>query len=139
MLADDRTVLIFDERPLRRAAYICLLTQWADAQNLTIVGYGMFDSSSIDHNAALTIICAGRRPVSELRLKPDLSPEKLASPPLVVISDLDDPAEVAAALQLGAQGFIPTSAAPELAVNTMTFVMSGGEFFPVSVLQSPLE
>ncbi|SFA78741.1 hypothetical protein SAMN03159496_00356 [Rhizobium sp. NFR07] len=137
MQEEDRTVLIFDERPLRREAYICLLAPWAAAQNLTIVGHGVFDHSSIDHNSALTIICVGSRPVAELHLRPDLSPENLASPPLVVISDLDDPAEIAAALQLGAQGFVPTTAMPELAVNTMTFVMSGGEFFPVSVLQSP--
>jgi DNA-binding NarL/FixJ family response regulator len=133
----DRIVLIFDEKPLRREAYICLLTGWAVEQDLTIVGHGIFDLSVIDAKAALAIVCVGSRSVNELRLRPEFSSEKSSLPPLVVISDLDDPAEIASALQLGAQGFVPTTVLPELAVNTMTFVMSGGEFFPVSVLQSP--
>jgi DNA-binding NarL/FixJ family response regulator len=133
----DRIVLIFDEKPLRREAYISLLAAWAAEQELSIVGHSAFDLSVIDAKAALAIICVGSRSVNELRLRPEFLSEKLPSPPLVVISDLDDPAEIASALQLGAQGFVPTTVLPELAVNTMTFVMSGGEFFPVSVLQSP--
>jgi DNA-binding NarL/FixJ family response regulator len=132
-----RMVLIFDDKPLRRAAYVCLLTAWAAEQDLTIVGHSIVDLSVIDGNSALEIICVGSRSVNELRLRPELSPENRPFPPVVVISDLDDPSEIASALQLGAQGFVPTAASPELAVNTMTFVMSGGEFFPVSVLQTP--
>jgi DNA-binding NarL/FixJ family response regulator len=134
---NSRKVLIFDEKPLRREAYMSLLSAWAAEQDLTIVGHSTADLSAIDARAALAIICVGSHSVNELRLRPELSLEKSPTPPLVVISDLDDPAEIASALQLGAQGFVPTTVLPELAVNTMTFVMSGGEFFPVSVLQSP--
>lgn len=135
MDASGRRILIFDEKPLRREAYMRLLAPWAAEQELAIVGHGIFDHGLIDESAALAIICVGSRSVNELRLGHELPPpDELASPPLVVISDLDDPAEIAAALQLGAQGFVPTTIMPDLAVNTMTFIMSGGEFFPVSVL-----
>lgn len=134
MDAIGRMILIFDERPLRREAYMRLLAPWAAEQELTIVGHSVFDLSLLDPNTALAIICIGSRSVNELRLRRELAPEEMASPPLVVISDLDDAAEIAAALQLGAQGFVPTTVMPDLAVNTMTFIMSGGEFFPVSVL-----
>jgi DNA-binding NarL/FixJ family response regulator len=135
--ASDRTILIFDEKPLRREAYMRLLAPWAAEQELAIVGHGMFDHGLIDESAALAIVCVGSRSVNELRLGQDPPPDEFAAPPLVVISDLDDPAEIAAALQLGAQGFVPTTVMPELAINTMTFIMSGGEFFPVSVLHPP--
>jgi DNA-binding NarL/FixJ family response regulator len=132
-----RTILIFDEKPLRRQAYVCLLAPWAAEQNLTIVGHDLFSLASIDAHAALAIVSIGSRSVAELQLRGELSAGSSASPPLVVISDLDDPAEIAAALRMGAQGFVPTTVLPDLAVNTMTFVLSGGEFFPVSALQQP--
>jgi DNA-binding NarL/FixJ family response regulator len=135
--ANDRKIIIFDERPLRREAFICLLAPWAASQELAIVGQDAFDHSYLNGDAALAIICVGSRSVNELRLLRQTLPEETGSPPLVVISDLDDPAEIAAALQLGAQGFVPTTAMPDLAVNTLTFIMSGGEFFPVSVLHHP--
>ena len=139
MESSSRTVLIFDERPLRREAYMCLLAPWAAQQDLVIVGHESFNPASIDGDAALAVICIGNRPMSELRAHGELAQNGVFFPPLVIISDLDDPAEIAAALRWGAHGFVPTTTLPELAMNTMTFVLSGGEFFPVSTLQKPEE
>lgn len=130
-------MLIFDEKPLRREAYMCLLAPWATERDLTITGHDTFSPEMLDGNAALVVICTGSRSVNELLARGRPSQDEITPPPLVVISDLDDAAEIAAALRLGAQGFVPTTALPDLAMNTMTFVLSGGEFFPVSALQPP--
>lgn len=135
MEANDRAVLIFDDKPLRREAYVSLLTPWASKQKLRIIARDILIEESLSGDAAIIVISAGSRSITELRLRGELWSILPDAPPAVVISDLDDPTEIAAALKLGVRGFVPTALTAELALNTLTFVLSGGEFFPVSALQ----
>lgn len=54
--------------------------------------------------------------------------------PLVVLSDLEDAAEVVAAFRHGARGFIPSSTEPLVAVAALRLVQAGTAFFPASAL-----
>lgn len=133
--ATDRVVLIFDDRPLRREAYVSLLTPWASQQKLRIIARDGLIEEPVSRDTAIIVISAGSRSITELRLRGELWSILPDTPPAVVISDLDDPTEIAAALKLGVRGFVPTALAADLALNTLTFVLSGGEFFPASALQ----
>ena len=44
----------------------------------------------------------------------------IAAAPAVVVSDLEDPEEMAAAFRAGARGFLPTSTEPELALEALS-------------------
>lgn len=53
---------------------------------------------------------------------------------VVVLSGLQDPAYVMRALDLGALGYIPKSAAPDVMLNALRLVHSGGIYIPPQIL-----
>jgi DNA-binding NarL/FixJ family response regulator len=55
--------------------------------------------------------------------------------PIVIVSDNPDSDEVAAALELGTQGFLHTEMTPELAMQAFSFILSGGSYFPPSAMR----
>jgi DNA-binding NarL/FixJ family response regulator len=63
----------------------------------------------------------------------------LPTVPIVVISDRDEWADVAIALQLGARAYFPSSLDPKILIETLRFVRNGGTFVPPSVLMSAPE
>jgi DNA-binding NarL/FixJ family response regulator len=54
--------------------------------------------------------------------------------PIIVLSDLEDIAEMVASFQAGARGFIPTSLNPRLVIAAIQFVIAGGAFIPAKVV-----
>jgi len=58
--------------------------------------------------------------------------------PVVIISDREDPQEIRAAFEEGAVGFMPTSIEPAVAFHALSFIRSGGSFFPPSALSTSL-
>ncbi|HYG89506.1 MAG TPA: response regulator transcription factor [Azospirillum sp.] len=57
--------------------------------------------------------------------------------PLVIVSDREESQEVIAAFQAGARGYIPTSVDVEVALKALSFILSGGSFFPPTALLHP--
>jgi DNA-binding CsgD family transcriptional regulator len=55
---------------------------------------------------------------------------------LVIISDREDAQEIRAAFEEGAVGFMPTSIEPAVAFQALSFIRSGGSFFPPSALST---
>jgi len=133
----SRAILLIDEQPLRREAYLSLLTPWAVEHKLTIRTQDLSSDPLGGEDLALVVICVGSRSVTELQLRGETDDGRYRSSPTVIISDVEHPAEIAAALQLGARGYLPTLLSSPLALRALTFVMSGGEFFPASALQPP--
>ena len=56
--------------------------------------------------------------------------------PLVVLSGVDDPAVVRAAIECGAMGFIPKSSTPEVMIQALRLVLAHGVYLPPTVLAS---
>lgn len=50
---------------------------------------------------------------------------------LVVLSDREDSKEICAAFEAGATGFLPTNIEPSIALQALSFIRSGGSFFPL--------
>jgi len=53
---------------------------------------------------------------------------------VIVLSDREEPEEVAMALRQGVQGYVPTSLAPRLVIGAIRIVLGGGTFYPADML-----
>ena len=136
MVTQGNAVLVVDDMPPRRAAYMRLLAPWATQQKLELVATDLLVDDLWGSQTAMIIISSGGRSVAELHLQNHLPASPDSLPLTVIISDLDDPREVVTALKSGLRAFIPTALSEEMALITLSFVLSGGEYFPISALQA---
>jgi DNA-binding NarL/FixJ family response regulator len=134
------TIVVVDAMELRRAGMISLLKPWADDGGLQLrsitpdEAINFFDEQS---DCRMLIICFGGdstlapKNLRQIRVLRALAPDV----PLVVVSDIPDPGEVAVALNSGAQGFVHTDTTPELTMQAFSFIMSGGSYFPSAAMR----
>ena len=139
--AEKPELLIVDSKRLRQAGFMRLLETWADAMGLTlkaVVPDALLDTCCVPAKCELIILSLGSASVEEAQHQALIESVHRLMPqaPLVIISDREDPQEVCAAFQEGAVGFIPTSIEPALAFQALSFIRSGGSFFPPSALSS---
>jgi DNA-binding NarL/FixJ family response regulator len=135
-------LLIVDSKRLRQAAIMRLLKAWADAMGLTVkvIPDAPLDTDYASANCKMIIISVGSASIQDAQqhILIDTVRRLMPHASLVIISDRDDPQEVCAAFQQGAIGFMPTSIEPALAFQALSFIRSGGSFFPPSVLSTCL-
>jgi DNA-binding NarL/FixJ family response regulator len=134
-------LLIIDSKRLRQASIRRLLDIWADAMGLTVktvVPDAPFDTCCTPDNCEMTIISVGSASIEDAQHQASIESVRMLMPQalLVIISDREDPQEICAAFEDGAVGFMPTSLEPALAFKALSFIRSGGSFFPPSVLSS---
>ena len=131
-------LLIIDSKRLRQAGITHLLDVWADAMGLTVKT--LVPSTSLDtfcaHNCEMTIISVGGESIEDAQQHALIESVRMLMPQtlLVIISDREDPEEICAAFEEGAVGFMPTSLEPALAFQALSFIRSGGSFFPPAAL-----
>jgi DNA-binding NarL/FixJ family response regulator len=136
-------LLILDSKKLRQAGIRRLLDIWAEAMGLTVkavVPDAPLDTCCTPDNCEMTIISLGGASIEDAQHQATIGMVRTRMPQtlLVIISDRDDPKEICAAFENGASGFMPTSLEPALAFQALSFIRSGGSFFPPSVLFSGL-
>ena len=141
--AEKPELLIVDSNRLRQAGIMRLLETWADAMGLTVkvvVPDALLDTCCVPVTCELIIISIGSASIEEAQHQALIKSVRRLMPqaPLVIISDREDPQEVWAAFQEGAVGFIPTSIEPALAFQALSFIRSGGSYFPPSILSTRL-
>jgi DNA-binding NarL/FixJ family response regulator len=132
-------LLIVDTKRLRQAAIMRLLEGWADAMGLTVKAVmpdARLDTDYTSGNCEMIIVSVGGASIQDPSQVTLLAGVRRLMPqvPLVIISDRDEPQEVCAAFQQEAIGFMPTSIEPALAFQALSFMRSGGSFFPPCVL-----
>ena len=131
-------LLIIDSKRLRQAGITHLLDVWADAMGLTVKT--LVPSTPLDtfcaHNCEMTIISVGGELIEDAQQHALIESVRMLMPQalLVIISDREDPEEICAAFEEGAVGFMPTSLEPALAFQALSFIRSGGSFFPPAAL-----
>jgi DNA-binding NarL/FixJ family response regulator len=136
-------VLIIDSKRLRQAGITRLLETWADVMGLTakpaVPGVPL-DACCAPANCEMTIVCLGNESIQGAQYQELIANVRKLMPQalLVVISDREDPQEIRAAFQEGAVGFMPTSIEPAVAFQALSFIRSGGSFFPPSALSTSL-
>jgi DNA-binding NarL/FixJ family response regulator len=142
--AGSSELVIIDTQRLRLAGIARLLEGWASAMGLTVkpvVPDVSPDANNISANCEMIIISIGNASIEDVQHRTLIGDVRRLMPPyapLVIISDREEPQEISAAFQEGAIGFVPTSIEPALAFQALSFIRSGGSFFPPSVLSSLL-
>jgi DNA-binding NarL/FixJ family response regulator len=138
---DAPYIIIIDAKKLRQAGIVRLFEAWAQAFGLNLIAVSPdapSASGSIDANCEMILLSVGSASVED--------PEQLAclksvhtlipNARLVVLSDREDSKEICAAFEAGAAGFLPTSIEPSVALQALSFIRSGGSFFPPSALSN---
>ena len=131
-------LLIIDSKRLRQAGITHLLDVWADAMGLTVKT--LVPGTPLDtfyaHNCEMTIISVGGESIEDAQQHALIESVRMLMPQalLVIISDREDPEEICAAFEEGAVGFMPTSLEPALVFQALSFIRSGGSFFPPAAL-----
>jgi DNA-binding NarL/FixJ family response regulator len=132
-------VFVVDRLELRRAAIASFLKPWADQCGIRVVAVGPAEITAVDGLLVkMIIVVVGTRSVAEARPFDWISAfgPVGCDAPIAVLSERDDPEEVVAAFKGGARGLVPMSAAPSVALPALSFIMSGGSFFPPMTLTS---
>jgi DNA-binding NarL/FixJ family response regulator len=130
-------LLIVDTKRVRKAAITRLLEMWADVMGLTVNAV-IPDALPESTNCEMIIVSLGSTSIEDAQchILIDNVSKLMPRASLIIISDREDLQEVCAAFQEGASGFIPTSIEPVLAFQALSFIRSGGTFFPPSVLST---
>ena len=87
-------------------------------------------------SCAMIILSVGAASIEDSQQQTFIKAVRKSMPriPLVVLSDREEPNEVCSAFEAGAAGFMPTSIDPSVALEALSFIKSGGSFFPPSAL-----
>jgi DNA-binding NarL/FixJ family response regulator len=131
-------IAILDPLKLRRAMIVSFLGEWAEANASTLMPVDVESVCPDSHFAfcRMAILNLGGTAICSVEAArwTDRIRTATSQAPLVILSDNEDPVQVFAAIEAGAQGFIAASTEPVLALQALTFILSGGSFFPPSAL-----
>ena len=132
------SVVLIGPRPLTRQ---CLRSWLQDSRHdfqiaaLSSCG-DLLDETRCSENPDLMLLSIGGERVEapEVLERIQRLTRSLPDVPLVLLSDRDDIADVAAALDQGVRGYIPTSLEPSEAAAAIQYVAGGGTFVPAASL-----
>ena len=136
-LGEKPELLIIDTKRLRQAGIARLLETWADVMGFTVNAV-LPDALPQSTNCEMIIVSVGSTSIEDAQCHILIDNVRKLMPraSLIIISDREDLKEVCAAFQEGASGFMPTTIEPVLAFQALSFIRSGGTFFPPSVLST---
>lgn len=129
------SIVVIDKRALVRQCFArCLQT----ASKQTVVSFPNVDGwlDVCDGTlASLILLCIAGRP-NDAETQRDITRicGKANRPPMILLSDVEDPDQIAAAIDRGARGYIPTSVPLEVVIEIIRLVRAGGDFVPASSL-----
>jgi len=132
-------ILIIDSMPLRRTAMQSFLQLWADGSGLSLlpVDPAEPDACAVQvsecHMAIVNLGGAAFDDVDSHRFIEQLHASAVRMP-IVVLVDRNDPNDIISAFRSGVRGFIPTNTDPPVVLQALTFILSGGHFYPPAVL-----
>jgi DNA-binding NarL/FixJ family response regulator len=128
-------VMIVDKRALERECLARGLVEHNPTLRVSAVG----SLDEIQHIAgeaepSAILVILGSRKVSDQSVRAELAHfiAEIGDVPVIVVVDSDEPAEVLAALECGARGYIPTSVTVKVAAEAIGLARAGGIFVPAS-------
>ncbi len=128
-------VMIVDKRALERECLARGLIEHNPTLRVSAVG----SLDEIQHIAgeaepSAILVILGSRKVSDQSVRAELAHfiAEIGAVPVIVVVDSDEPAEVLAALECGARGYIPTSVTVKVAAEAIGLARAGGIFVPAS-------
>ena len=131
----ETLIVIIDKRALERECLARGLVEHNPTVQVTAVGsLDEFQSLPEEVEASVILVTLGSRKVSDQAVRLELARfiSEVGPVPVVVVADPDEPAEILAALESGAQGYIPTNVKVRVASEAIALVRAGGTFVPAS-------
>ncbi len=131
---DKRCLIVLDSRALDRECLARTLT--THGLGMEVAAFGSVDdwrekkSSCPPIGAVLLNI--GARKVADVAADITKLACEFRPVPVVVLSDIDDLAQILRALECGARGYIPTSVGVEVCIEAIGLAIAGGIFLPAS-------
>lgn len=131
------TLLIADRFELRRAGLMSFVTPWASLAGLDVIGIDLSgDCPRIRNGSRMAIVNVGSMSLASAGLDDWVGGFRASAPEaaIVVFGDAHEPQDVLDIFDLGMKGYIPSSMAPSVALQALSFILAGGEFFPPSAM-----
>lgn len=126
---------LIEPRPLVRE---CLSRSLSLATGWTISAFpspAAWLANSEKNPASIVVLCVGAADCRVVEGELIASIDELARyAPVAVMSDLEEPGQIVAALDHGARGFVPTSLPLHVAVEAVRLVSAGGIYVPATSL-----
>ena len=128
-------LLVVDDHPLFRAGLRHLLNLLGSELNVVEAGSGEEALACLDEDDAFDLVLmdllmpgfSGFEALKEVC-------KRVPSVPVVVVSVKERPEDVRLAIESGAMGYIPKSSSPEVLINALKLVFSGGVYLPPNLL-----
>lgn len=130
--------IVTDTHPLRGGAVAALLSLWLSPLSIDVL-----TSADISHpgrylrdDPKLWVLNVGSRSLNDEALFQSVCELRSTRPSiaLIAMSDLLDPEEAVSAARSGLQGFIPTCMHTDMVRRAVSFILSGGTYFPRDAL-----
>lgn len=140
MAENSGVVVLVDQQGFRRATVKEFLGDWAEQNHIEIEALppdGLLKALEAAHGCRMIIFSLGGSSITipevsqRIRIARALVPDAVVA----ILSDLDGAEEVKAALRVGVDGYLPSNMRPELVVQALSFILSGGSFFPPSAMR----
>lgn len=132
------TISVIEHRSLHGECLARALRALApDLNVLTFASYEEWQQVHQEvHHTSLLLYCCHGRFVAGGAMVNAISAIKQGARdiPLIVISDVEDPETIIDVIGSGAQGYIPTSASLDVALEAMRLVRVGGTYLPASAI-----
>ena len=132
-------ITVIDNSALSRSCLMrCLMASEAD---FVTEGYRSVDEwrhAATHGPVSIVLLCATGRRSTEMAVRQDIDFVIQTAPEasVVVISDIEDSAEIIGALERGAKGYISMKSSLDVAVAAIRLVKAGGTFAPAGGLMS---
>lgn len=133
------TALVIDSRQLRAEVYARALEKWSASRGAIICALKLDDlhsAQNLNTTCRIAILNKGKMSFDSTDVRRVIEHIKAVFPdsPLVVVSENECPNEAVESLRLGASAYIPTTVDFSFLVKALDFVVSGGSYFPRSIL-----
>lgn len=126
------TLVVADKLGLRRQSLTSFLGPWAESAGLEILGLEPDDTKPqlIEACRLILVNVSTVGGCDEFHMWIDWARRLAPEAAIVVVAESHGAEDVLGVLALGIRGFIPCSMDPTLALQALTFILAGGDFFP---------
>jgi DNA-binding NarL/FixJ family response regulator len=132
-------ITVIDENALSRSCLMrCLVASEADFATEGYRNVEEWRQVAANGQISIVLLCATGQKSTEIAVRRDVDFVTQNAPEarVIVVSDLEDPAEIVGALERGARGYISMSSNLDVAIAAIRLVRAGGTFVPASGLLS---
>lgn len=139
-MSETGLAVVVDALEFRRACVASLLREWAATEAIALLPLSPEQALSGLWNATqcrLAVLNLGSAASSQPDVLTEIKVLRATVPAaaLVVVADRDDPGDVFAAMQIGADAYVSNGLAPDLVFRALSFVLNGGTYFPRSIVE----